>query len=31
MWKLMGGVQRNPAKAAERPIAVTADEFDDEG
>ena len=31
MWKLMGGVQRNPAKAAERPIAVTADEFNDEG
>ena len=28
MWKLQGG--RAPAKAAERPIAVSADDFDDE-
>ena len=28
--KLMGGVARQPAKAAERPVAISADDFDDE-
>ena len=28
MWKLQGG--RAPAKAAERPVAISADDFDDE-
>ena len=30
MYKLLGGPQAKPAKAAERPIAVSADDFDDE-
>jgi len=30
MWKLMGGAAPTPAKAAERPVAVSADDFDDE-
>ena len=29
MWKLMSGAKA-PAKAAERPVAVSADDFDDE-
>ena len=29
LWKLTGA-DRAPAKAAERPVAVTADDFDDE-
>ena len=30
MYKLMGGAQAKPAKAAQKPIAVSADDFDDE-
>ena len=30
MYKLMGGETKQPAKAAERPVAVSADDFDDE-
>ena len=30
MWKLTGGAPRTPARAAERPIAVSADDFDDD-
>ena len=30
MYKLLGGPQAKPAKAAEKPIAVSADDFDDE-
>lgn len=30
LWKLTGGAPKMPAKAAERPIAVSADDFDDE-
>ena len=30
MHKIMGGEPRQPAKAAERPVAVSADDFDDE-
>ena len=30
MWKLMGGAPKAPAKAAEKAIAVSADDFDDE-
>ena len=30
MYKLMGADQKAPAKAAERPVAVTADDFSDE-
>lgn len=30
LWKLTGGAPRTPAKPAERPIAVSADDFDDE-
>ena len=30
MYKLMGGESKQPAKAAERPVAVSADDFDDE-
>ena len=30
LWKLQGGNAKAPAKAAERPIAVSADDFDDE-
>ncbi len=30
LWKLTGGAPKAPAKAAERPIAVSADDFDDE-
>ena len=29
LWKMQGGA-KSPAKAAERPIAITADDFDDE-
>ena len=30
LWKLMGGTPREPARAAERPVVVNADDFDDE-
>ena len=30
MYKLLGGAQGKPAKAAEKPVAVSADDFDDE-
>lgn len=30
LWKLTGGAPKAPAKAAERPVAVSADDFDDE-
>ena len=30
LWKITGGAPKAPAKAAERPIAVSADDFDDE-
>ena len=30
LHKLMGGEARQPAKAAERPVAISADDFDDE-
>ena len=30
LWKLNGGSPKAPAKAAEKPIAVSADDFDDE-
>ena len=30
MYKLLGGPQAKPAKAAEKPVAVSADDFDDE-
>ena len=30
LWKLTGGAPKAPARAAERPIAVSADDFDDE-
>jgi len=30
LWKLNGGAPKAPAKAAERAVAVTADDFDDE-
>ena len=30
MYKLLGGAQAKPAKAAEQPVAVSADDFDDE-
>ena len=30
MYKLMGGEQKSPAKAAERPVAISADDFSDE-
>lgn len=30
LWKLNGGNAKEPAKAAEKPIAVSADDFDDE-
>jgi len=30
LHKLMGGAPKQPAKAAERPVAVSADDFDDE-
>ena len=30
MYKLLGGTQAKPAKAAEKPVAVSADDFDDE-
>ena len=30
LWKLTGGAPKAPAKAAERPIAVSADDFSDE-
>lgn len=30
LWKLNGGSAKEPAKAAEKPIAVSADDFDDE-
>ena len=30
LWKLTGGAPKAPAKAAERPIAVSADDFNDE-
>ena len=30
LWKLTGGAAKAPAKAAERPIAVSADDFSDE-
>jgi hypothetical protein len=30
LWKLNGGTPRQAAKAAEKPIAVSADDFDDE-
>ena len=30
MYKLLGGAQAKPAKAAEKPVAVSADDFDDE-
>ena len=29
LWKMQGGA-KTPAKAAERPIAISADDFDDE-
>ena len=30
LWKISGGVPKAPAKAAERPVAVEADDFSDE-
>ena len=30
LWKLTGGAPKAPAKAAEKPIAVSADDFSDE-
>jgi len=30
LWKLNGGSPKAPAKAAERPVSVSADDFDDE-
>ena len=30
LWKLTGGTPKAPAKAAERPIAISADDFSDE-
>lgn len=30
LWKLTGGAPRNPAKAAEQPVSVSADDFSDE-
>ena len=30
LWKLQGGNAKAPAKAAERPVAISADDFDDE-
>ena len=30
MWKLMGGAPKAPAKAAQKPVAVSADDFNDE-
>ena len=30
LWKISGGTPKAPAKAAERPVAVSADDFDDE-
>ncbi len=30
LWKISGGTPKAPAKAAERPIAVSADDFNDE-
>ena len=30
LWKISGGAPKAPAKAAERPIAVSADDFNDE-
>ncbi len=30
LWKLNGGVGQNPAKAAQKGIAISADDFDDE-
>ena len=30
MYKLLGGAQAKPAKAAEKPVAVSADDFNDE-
>ena len=30
MWKLMGGTPKAPAKAAEKAVAISADDFDDE-
>ena len=30
LWKICGGAPKAPAKAAERPIAVSADDFNDE-
>ena len=30
LWKLSGGVSKAPAKAAEKPVAVSADDFSDE-
>ena len=30
LWKLNGGAQKAPAKAAEKAVAVSADDFDDE-
>ena len=30
LWKIAGGPARTPAKAAEKPVAVSADDFDDE-
>ena len=30
LWKLNGGTPKAPAKAAEKAVAVSADDFDDE-
>ena len=30
LWRLNGGAPKAPAKAAERAVAVSADDFDDE-
>jgi recombination protein RecA len=30
LWKLNGGAPKAPARAAERPIAISADDFNDE-
>ena len=30
LWKISGGAPKAPARAAERPVAVSADDFDDE-
>ena len=30
LWKISGGTPKAPARAAERPVAVSADDFDDE-